>query len=91
MAILTIHHWSDFQKGLRETRRVTRARSSFSHSTLVSTFWLLDYLPELAALDKHQMPSIADLEASIGLLQRITVPVPHGLTKLSTICGPKKG
>jgi ubiquinone/menaquinone biosynthesis C-methylase UbiE len=32
MAILTVHHWSDVPKGLREMRRERGAKSSFSPS-----------------------------------------------------------
>jgi len=52
MAILTIHHWGDKAKGLREMRRVSRG------PIVLLTFdpshpgtWLTDYIPELVKLD----------------------------------------
>jgi SAM-dependent methyltransferase len=81
MAILTVHHWSDVRKGLREMRRVTRGKIIIlTFDPLASNFWLLDYLPELGTLDQQQMPGIADFEAVLGPVQRIAVPIPHDCT-----------
>jgi SAM-dependent methyltransferase len=81
MAILTVHHWSDVGKGLREMRRVTRGKVIIlTCDPLTSNFWLLDYLPELGTLDQQQMPSMADFEAALGPVQRIAVPIPHDCT-----------
>jgi SAM-dependent methyltransferase len=81
MAILTVHHWSDVRKGLREMRRVTRGKIIiFTFDPLACDFWLSDYLPELKTLDQQQMPSTADFEAVLGPLQRIAVPIPHDCT-----------
>jgi SAM-dependent methyltransferase len=78
MAVLTVHHWADKAKGLRELRRVARDR------VVVLTFdpahrgaWLLDYFPELAALDDRQMPAMADYAAWLGPVEISAVPVPH--------------
>jgi SAM-dependent methyltransferase len=66
MAILTIHHWPDKQAGLNEVRRVTRGK------IVILTFdpshrpWLTDYIPELAALDEAQMPTMPDYERWLG-------------------------
>lgn len=81
MASLTVHHWSDVQKGLREMRRVTRGKIViFTFDPLYSNFWLLDYLPEITRLDFRQMPQIADFETALGPVERISVPVPHDCT-----------
>ena len=78
MAILTVHHWSDARKGLREIRRVTRDRIVvLTFDPLMSNFWLLDYLPSLASLDSQQMPTMNDFEAVLGPVERIAVPIPH--------------
>jgi SAM-dependent methyltransferase len=78
MAILTVHHWSDVQKGLREMRRVTRGKIIIlTFDPSASNFWLLDYLPELGTLDQQQTPRMIDFEAALGPLQRIAVPIPH--------------
>jgi SAM-dependent methyltransferase len=81
MAILTVHHWRDKGAGLSEMRRVTRGR------IVILTFdpshrgaWLLDYLPELAALDEAQMPKMSDYEEWLGPVRISTVPIPHDCT-----------
>lgn len=77
MAILTIHHWPDKQAGLREMCRVTRGRIVLLTYDPAHRPWLTDYLPELAALDEAQMPSMSDYEKWLGGVQIMPVPVPH--------------
>jgi SAM-dependent methyltransferase len=77
MAILTIHHWPDKAAGLREMRRVTRGRIVLLTFDPSHRPWLTDYLPELAALDEAQAPSMADYERWLGPVRTTPVPVPH--------------
>ncbi len=77
MAILTVHHWSDKAAGLREMRRVTRGRIVLLTFDPSARPWLTDYLPELAALDEAQMPTMSDFERWLGAVQVTPVPVPH--------------
>ena len=78
MAVLTVHHWSDVHRGLREMRRVTRDKIVvLTFDPLMSNFWLLDYLPSLASLDSLQMPAMNHFEAALGPVERIAVPIPH--------------
>lgn len=81
MAILTVHHWADKEKGLSEMRRVTRG------PIVLLTFdpahrgaWLNDYFPELTALDEAQMPRMADYETWLEPVEFSPVPVPHDCT-----------
>ena len=81
MAILTVHHWADKEKGMKEMRRVTRGR------VVLLTFdpshrgaWLTDYFPELIALDEAQMPRISDYESWLGPVRISPVLVPHDCT-----------
>ncbi|MGE5721522.1 MAG: class I SAM-dependent methyltransferase, partial [Sphingomonadales bacterium] len=78
MAVLTVHHWSDREAGLREMRRVTRG------PVVLLTFdpahrgaWLTDYIPELVALDEAQMPGMSDYGIWLGPVTVSLVPVPH--------------
>lgn len=81
MAILTVHHWGDVRKGLREMRRVTRGKIVvLTFDPVLTNFWLLDYLPELGRLDQRQTPRMADFEAALGQVQRIAVLIPHDCT-----------
>lgn len=78
MAVLTIHHWTDQAKGLREMRRVTRGNIAIlTFDPDVQNFWLFDYIPGLIALDDKQMPKLADYGKWLRDVQISTVPVPH--------------
>lgn len=78
MAVLTVHHWSDQARGLAELRRVARDRVVIlTYDPAFRDFWLLDYLPELAALDEAQMPPIPDYERWLGPVEVAPVPIPH--------------
>ena len=81
MAVLTVHHWTDKGKGLKEMRRVTRG------PIVVLTFdpshrrmWLSDYIPELVKLDEAIMPRMADYEEWLGSVEITAVPVPQDCT-----------
>jgi len=81
MAILTIHHWADKEKGLKEMRRVTRGPViilTFDPSR--REFWLTDYIPELVKLDEMIMPKMTDYEKWLGSVEISAVPVPHDCT-----------
>src|SRR5882672_7545159 len=76
MAILTIHHWPDKQAGLKEMRRVTRGRIVLLTFDPSHRPWLTEYLPELAALDEAQMPTMSDFERWLGAVRITPVLVP---------------
>lgn len=80
MAILTVHHWPNKEAGLREMRRVTRGRIVLLTFDPSHRPWLTDYLPELAALDEAQMPTMSDYERWLGPIEVTPVPVPHDCT-----------
>ena len=78
MAVLTIHHWSDKQKGVAEMRRVTRGKLVFlTYDPSFRGFWLAEYFPALIALDEGQMPAMADFEDWLGPVSVSPVPIPH--------------
>lgn len=82
MAILTIHHWNDLRRGLREMRRVARRRAVFLTWVPDSAdFWLTrDYFPEIQAIDTRAFPSTdrltAHLKVTIGPPEIESVPIP---------------
>lgn len=81
MAVLTIHHWTDQPKGLAEMRRVTRGHIVLlTYDPAFRDYWLLDYIPQLAALDEAQMPRMSDYEAWLGPVEIAPVPIPHDCT-----------
>ncbi len=78
LAVLTVHHWTDPERGLAELRRIARRQVIFTWDpTHLARFWFTrDYLPEAVALDA----GFATLEATLALLGAATVepiPVPH--------------
>ena len=77
-AILTVHHWADKEKGLKEMRRVTRGPVVLlTYDASFRGFWLADYIPELVALDEGQMPRMTDYGAWLGPVGISAVPIPH--------------
>ena len=77
MAILTVHHWHDKEAGLSEMRRVTRGPVVLLTFDPAHRPWLTDYLPELAALDEAQMPTLSDYRRWLGEVKSVPLPVPH--------------
>lgn len=81
LAILTIQHWADIEKGLQESRRVAKQRMILLTWVGFSThFWLLDYLPQIKMIDEPLFPSIEQLSSWLGPLRTIPVPIPHDCT-----------
>ena len=59
MAVLTIHHWDAGQeRGVRELRRVARDPVVVVtyDAAVAARMWLMDYLPEVAELDRRIFP-----------------------------------
>ena len=78
MAVLTIHHWSDQQRGVAEMRRVTKGKIVFlTYDPSFRGFWLFDYFPGLVTLDEGQMPPLAKYQSWLGDVKVSTVPIPH--------------
>lgn len=78
MAALTIHHWADQAKGLREMRRVTRGNIVLlTFDPDIQNFWLFDYIPGLITHDDKQMPKLATYRQWLGDVEIKPVPVPH--------------
>ncbi len=78
MAILTVHHWADKEKGLKEMRRVTRGQIVIlTFDPLHRGFWLADYFPELVKLDEGQMPRMTDYQEWLGPVDIAPVMIPH--------------
>lgn len=80
MAMVTVHHWPDIEKGLRELRRVAR------HQVVIMTFdpdaldlfWNVHYFPELIAVEKARYPTIERITAALGGNCEV-IPVPVSL------------
>ena len=81
MAVLTVHHWSDQERGLAEMRRVTRGNIVLlTFDPAFRGFWLTDYFPGLITLDEGQMPAMGDYERWLGPVEISPVMIPHDCT-----------
>lgn len=81
MAVLTVHHWSDLDAGLREMRRVTKGRLVILTFDPVSPyFWLADYIPEIVELDQPIMPELGTFDRILGKTEVEMIPVPSDCT-----------
>lgn len=80
MAMVTIHHWADMEKGLLEMKRVTRQRiliMTFDGDAL-HEFWNIDYFPEVVAVEKLRYPAIDWITGILGghcEVQKIPIPL----------------
>ncbi len=79
MAVLTIHHWSDPAKGLREMARVShRQVILFFEALRTHDFWALEYFPAALELPTEQDPPGERLLADHLHLREVReVLVPH--------------
>jgi SAM-dependent methyltransferase len=85
MAILTLHHWENWRKGIAEMFRVSRnAAVLLTHKPDLDDFWLFDYFPLIRDIDRKIFSAIEELEAEANLnqwkVETITVPVPCDCT-----------
>ncbi len=81
VAILTVHHWTDPDRGLDELVRVARRQVVVSWDPGVARgFWLYrDYLPELVEFERH-LPSVAHAVERLGAAEVRVLPVPRDCT-----------
>jgi SAM-dependent methyltransferase len=79
MAVLTLHHWSDWRRGIEEMRRVARRLVVLSWDPeYTGRLWITaEYFPELAADDVAGFPSLADQAAAVRATRVTPVPIPH--------------
>ncbi len=78
MAILSLHHWTEQETGLRKMRRVTRGPVVLlTFDTAHPALWLADYIPALVTLDEAIFPSMKDYARWLGPVDIIPVSIPH--------------
>lgn len=78
MALVTLHHWTDWRAGVREMQRVARRVVVLHFDPVIhADFWLVrDYLPELAAVEQG-IPRPQEVAALLGPDAEVEVlPVP---------------
>jgi SAM-dependent methyltransferase len=79
LAILTVHHWPDKARGLRELRRVSRDRVVILSwdPTYAGCFWLTEYIPQIADEVRRIFPMLHEYEPELGPVEVIDVRIPH--------------
>jgi SAM-dependent methyltransferase len=78
LAVLTIHHWPDWWRGIRELRRVASGRVVVvTWDPAHSGFWLADYFPDVLQADRESFPTLPQIGRELGSMTVCTVPVPH--------------
>jgi SAM-dependent methyltransferase len=79
MAMVTVHHWPDMIKGLKELRRVTKNQvviMTFDPDAL-DNFWNAHYFPELIEVEKARYPTIEFIVNALGgNCEIIQIPIP---------------
>src|SRR5262249_24657670 len=69
MALLTVHHWTDFRRGLAEMQRVARRRAvvlTWDRELVGEAFWLArDYFPEVREAERG-LATLDEIVAALG-------------------------
>jgi SAM-dependent methyltransferase len=79
LAVLTLHHWSDWRAGLDEMQRVATRVVVFAFEPRdIGNFWLSEaYFPEIVGLDRGRCPAMADIQHHLGHCRVEHIAVPH--------------
>jgi SAM-dependent methyltransferase len=82
LAVLTVHHWNDVERGLRELRRVADRQVLFAFDVdrQAELWFTADYLPESAELERRRAPSISRIVAALAGARVIPVLIPYDCT-----------
>ena len=78
MAVLTIHHWTDWRAGIEEMRRVARRVVLFSWDpSFAARLWIsAEYFPQVIE-EEAAFPSLADQAGAVRATRVTAVPIPH--------------
>jgi SAM-dependent methyltransferase len=81
LAILTLHHWDDWRKGLSELCRVAPRRLILTIDFDVhARFWLLDeYLPDVAQYVRSRRPTVSEIADALPITRSVDLPLPTDL------------
>ena len=81
LAVLTVHHWPDRQRGLGELRRCARRTVVIvTWDPSFPGFWLTDYFPEILDVDRRIFPSMSELSDRLGPIVVKDLAIPHDCT-----------
>ncbi|MGD9098740.1 MAG: class I SAM-dependent methyltransferase [Desulfobacterales bacterium] len=78
MALLSIHHWSDIRRGLKEMLRVTIGNIVvFTWVGYGNDFWLEDYISAMRGIDLALFLDLRELEEILGSITVEPVEIPY--------------
>jgi SAM-dependent methyltransferase len=82
MAVLTVHHWQDLDRGLAELRRVSRRQVIFtwdpSHRPQL---WIMaDYVPAIGAMETARFALVPRIVAALDAHTVSTFEIPYDFT-----------
>ena len=79
LAVLTLHHWVDWRRGLDEMKRVADRLVIFTiEPREVGSFWLTEsYFPEIVGLDRGRCPSVDEIVEYLGNCSVDHIAIPH--------------
>jgi len=68
LAVFTIHHWPDLDRGLAEVRRVTRGPVVImtADPEALGDLWQAHYAPEFHATERQRYPSLTRIATALG-------------------------
>ena len=80
MSTVSLHQWSDLERGLAEMRRVTRGPVVLlvCDPDRMADYWLADYIPEVRVVEASRFPAISRIEAALGgrvAIEQVSVPL----------------
>jgi len=84
-AFMTVHHWLDVPRGLKELRRVARKRIVImTYLPQLGPFpdrWVTNvYFPGIAAAHRRRMPELHFFEEAFGTVTLVPLLIPHDCT-----------
>jgi SAM-dependent methyltransferase len=82
MAVLTVHHWDDLDRGLAELRRVSRRQVIFTWDPdYRPQLWIVaDYVPAVAVMEAARFAYVPHIVAALGAHTVSTFEIPHDFT-----------
>ena len=82
MAVLTVHHWEDLNRGLAELRRVSRRQVIFTlDPDHRPKLWIShDYVPAIDSMETARFASLSDIAKAIDAHTVLNFEIPHNFT-----------
>lgn len=80
MSTVSLHQWSDLERGLSEMRRVTRGPVVLlvCDPARMHDYWLSDYIPEVREVEARRFPAIDRIVSGLGgkvVVEKVDIPL----------------